>query len=69
MCACEPVLGQDRGVRGEASPPPPRGRARCKTQAPAACSGNAGQSQLFSASAAREAGCTSHFPDASVGTR
>lgn len=70
MCACEPVLGQGWGeVRGEAFPPPPRGRARCKTPAPAACCGNAGLSQLFSASAAREAGCTSHFPDASVGTR
>lgn len=69
VCACVPVLGQDRGVRGEAFPPPPRGRARCKTPAPVACCGNAGQSLLFSASASREAGCTSHFPGASVGTR
>lgn len=69
VCACEPVLGQDRGIRGEAFPPPPHGRARCKTRAPVACCGNAGQSPWFSASASRGAGCTSHFPGASVGTR
>lgn len=56
------------GVRGEAFPPPPRGRARCKIQAPVACCGNAGQSLLFSASASHGAGCTSHFPDVSAGT-
>lgn len=67
--ACEPVLGQDRALRGEAFPLPPRGRARCKTRVQAVCCGNAGQSQLFSASASREAGCTSHFPDASADTR
>lgn len=60
---------KDLGVRAEVFPPPPHGRERCKTQAPVACCGNAGQSQLFSASASHEVGYMSHFPDVSVGTR
>ena len=72
VCVCcsvrvEPVLGQ-RGITGEVFPLPPHGRVRCKTRAPVACCGNAGRSQLFSASASHEAGCTSHFPDAFAGT-
>lgn len=71
VCACVPVLGQETGerVRGEAFPPPPHGRARCKTRAPVVCCGNAAQFRLFSASASREEGCTSRSPDASVGIR
>lgn len=55
-------------IRGEAFPPRPRGRVKCKTRAPVACCGNAAQSQLFSVSASREAGCTSHSPDAFADT-
>lgn len=56
------------GFRGEAFPPQPRGRVKCKTRAPVACCGIAAQSQLFSVSASRVGGCTSHSPDVFAGT-